>query len=617
MSYELQIFIVNAPTLIINETNLNFHYYHQHQHYRKIIDMILKFLLMLIMPLAYTVLSQFIEDRFTSTVCADNAGCMRGRFMRGYKTPLFEAFMGIPYALPPVGDLRFSSPKEYPKWENTLNAFDAKPDCIQKNYLLPTYPVSGSEDCLYLNVYRPVHHHNSKKFPVMIYIYGGGWFSGTANPAITGPEYIMDTEQVILVTFSYRLGAFGFLSTGDANMSGNFGLKDQLLAIKWVQKNIAAFGGDKEKVTLFGQSVGGVSAHMHMLSPQSEGLFQGVIALSGTANVPFAINHKPLEQAINTAELCGIENAKYLSSRELLEKLRAVDVDTLLRAGDGLKFWSVDHITNYRPVIESADIKDAFLTRHPVDILKSGDYKPVPLMMGTVPKEGAVRVVAIMESPELKQSFNKDFYNILQTFLDFPTHFEGQQLVGKMKRILQEYFKGEQELNDNTSQGFLDLVTERGFHHPYYNAIKDYINTMDTKTYPLYLYSFNYTGPYSYSNLYTGGLPSRDYGVVHCDDLIYLFRSPLLFPDFPKDSRHAKALQLFVGNFVHFAQFREPRSNSPLKRCNKATFQRKPETICDYQLFENCSLGTSTNILKTDNRFNVKRMKFWDEILNE
>ncbi|XP_037826916.1 venom carboxylesterase-6-like, partial [Lucilia sericata] len=302
--------------------------------------MTLKLLFMLIMPLAYTVVSQFLEDRFTSTVCADKAGCMRGRLMRGYNTPLFEAFMGIPYALPPLGELRFSSPKEFPKWENTLNAFEAKPDCIQKNYLLPTYPVSGSEDCLYLNVYRPLHHHSTHKLPVMIYIHGGGWFSGTANPVITGPEYIMDTEQVILVTFSYRLGALGFLSTGDANIPGNFGLKDQLLAMKWVQNNIAAFGGDREKVTLFGQSVGGVSAHMHMLSPQAEGLFQGVIALSGTANVPFAINDQPLEQAVRTAELCGIENATNLSTRELLHSLRAVDVDILIRAGDGLKFWS-------------------------------------------------------------------------------------------------------------------------------------------------------------------------------------------------------------------------------------------------------------------------------------
>lgn len=99
------------------------------------------------------------------------------------------------------------------------------------------------------------------------------------------------------------------------------------------------------------------------------------------------------------------------------------------------------------------------------------------------------------------------------------------------------------------------LVTDRGFHHGFYNTIKSYINTIDTKSFPIYLYSFNYTGPYTYTTFYTGGSASRDYGVVHCNDLIYLFRSPALHKDFPKDSLHAKALQLFVGNFVHFAQY--------------------------------------------------------------
>lgn len=291
----------------------------------------------------------------------------------------------------------------------------------------------------------------------MVYIYGGGWFSGTANPAITGPEYIMDTEEVILVTFSYRLGAFGFLSTGDDIIPGNFGLKDQLLALKWVQQNIGDFGGDSAKVTIFGQSAGAISAHMHMLSSQSRGLFRAVIALSGTANVPFAITENPLEQAIETAKLCGIENARNMTSRQLLEALRAADMYSLIKAGDGLKFWNVDHITNYRPVVESKHVEDAFLTKHPVDIMKSGDYQAVPFMLGTVPNEGAVRVIAIMESLQLRHSFNHDFYHLLQTLLEFPSHMNNKTITHKMSSIIKQYFKGEQELNDNTTQGFMDV----------------------------------------------------------------------------------------------------------------------------------------------------------------
>lgn len=291
----------------------------------------------------------------------------------------------------------------------------------------------------------------------MVYIHGGGWFSGSAHPIIVGPEYIMDTQEVILVTFAYRLGALGFLSTGDNTISGNFGLKDQVLALKWVQKNIGAFGGNPRQVTIFGQSVGGVAAHMHMLSKQSAGLFSGVIAMSGTANVPFAIAENPLEQAIKTAEFCNITDAGKLSKAKLLRALRNVSAVDLVNAGDGLKYWDVDHITDYRPVVEHHSVKDAFFTKHPNEILAKADYKPVPLLLGSVPNEGAVRVVAILENEKLRKSFNENFMTLLETFLQFPSHFSSNRLKHNMELILDHYFNGTRELGPATSQGFLDV----------------------------------------------------------------------------------------------------------------------------------------------------------------
>ncbi|TMW45631.1 hypothetical protein DOY81_009292, partial [Sarcophaga bullata] len=254
---------------------------------------------------------------------------------------------------------------------------------------------------------------------------------------------------------------------------------------------------------------------MHMLSSQSQGLFRGVIALSGTANVPFAINENPLKQATQIAKLCGIDKAENMTTRQLLEALRTVDMHSLIKAGDGLKFWNVDHITNYRPVVEPKDVEDAFFTKHPLDIMKSGEYQAVPFMLGTVPNEGAVRVVAIMESQRLRDSFNQDFYHLLQTLLEFPSHMNNKTIERKMLSITKQYFEGVYQLNDNTTQGFMDLITERGFHHGFYNTIKDFINTMDTKTTPIYLLSFNYTGPYTFSSIYSGGQTSRHYGAVH------------------------------------------------------------------------------------------------------
>ncbi|KAI9583284.1 esterase E4-like [Glossina fuscipes] len=547
-------------------------------------------------------------------VCTAHAGCMIGTHMKGYQTEKFEAFLGIPFALPPLGELRFSNPKTFPAWTGILNATAAKDDCIQKNYLLPEPIITGSEDCLYLNVYRPMQR-SSEKLPVMVYIYGGGWFSGSPNALVTGPEYFMDSQEVILVTFGYRLGALGFLSTNDANMPGNFGLKDQLLALKWVQKNIADFGGNPNLVTLFGQSAGAISTHMHMLSKQSEGLFQAIIAMSGTANMPFTITDNPLEQARKTASLCNISNAYELSTTKLVKALRNVSVATLLNAGDGLKFWHVHHMVNYRPVIESSKWPEAFLTQHPKVILNKGKYKPVPVLLGSVPNEGGIAAVPIMENKALKNSFNKNFTSLMETFLEFPKHFTRSKLDETMSLIIDEYFQGQTQLNEKTNQGFTDLVSERGFHHPLYETIKAYVETVDTVKYPLYLYKFNYSGLHTYATIFNGANTSRNYGVVHCDDLIYLFRSPLLFPDIDKNSIDAEVIKTMVGNFVHFAKYRKPLNMANCEVCNIKTFNRQPETICDYQHFTSAEPGSF--VVKTDNQFNIKRIKLWQHILDE
>lgn len=151
-----------------------------------------------------------------------------------------------------------------------------KPMCIQKNVLVPNPTVTGNEDCLYLNVYRPRTATGlifQKKLPVMIFIHYGGLFAGAITPLLLGPEYFMETGTVILVMMQYRLGSLGFLSTGDSECPGNFGFKDQTMAMKWVKNHIENFGGNPNSITIFGQSAGAVSVHMHMLSPLSKVIF--------------------------------------------------------------------------------------------------------------------------------------------------------------------------------------------------------------------------------------------------------------------------------------------------------------------------------------------------------
>lgn len=162
---------------------------------------------------------------------------------------------------------RFKRPLPAANWQGVKKATSLENFCPQL-FLNITI---GSEDCLYLNVYSPLRVKNNTPLPVMVWIHGGGFISGTAN--LFGANNFLD-KDIILVTLNYRLGIFGFLTLGDLSAPGNFGLKDQVLALKWVQRNIKAFGGDPNRVTIFGESAGGVSVSLHALSEASNGNFQ-------------------------------------------------------------------------------------------------------------------------------------------------------------------------------------------------------------------------------------------------------------------------------------------------------------------------------------------------------
>ncbi|CAG7730933.1 unnamed protein product, partial [Allacma fusca] len=213
----------------------------------------------------------------------------------------YAEFRGIPYAQQPLDDLRFEPPRPVkpwgtPGWDATRDG----PFCLQ--YDLLTHVLLGDEACLFLNVATPNLGISDKTatdpkslFPVMVYFYGGAFMSGYS--IVYSPAYFMD-EDVVMVVINYRVGLFGFLNTGDEVVRGNMGLKDQTMALRWVKENIAYFGGDPDRVTLMGQSAGGSSSHLHMLSPLSKGLFHRAISQSGNALNYFAFTKDPRSQAL-------------------------------------------------------------------------------------------------------------------------------------------------------------------------------------------------------------------------------------------------------------------------------------------------------------------------------
>ncbi|XP_050302715.1 venom carboxylesterase-6-like isoform X3 [Anthonomus grandis grandis] len=194
-------------------------------------------------------------------------GMIQGKELVSPGNITYRAFQGIPYAAAPVGTLRFQPPQQPYQWEGIKNTTK------EGNICFSVHEDSDleNEDCLFMNVYTPILSNSSAvKLPVMLWFYGGGFYTGSSLSTHFGPDFFME-KNVIIAIFNYRVGPFGFLATEDGVISGNAGLKDQVMAIKWVNENIASFGGDPDKVTIFGQSAGGASVGYQLLYKQNEG----------------------------------------------------------------------------------------------------------------------------------------------------------------------------------------------------------------------------------------------------------------------------------------------------------------------------------------------------------
>ncbi|MCX7285154.1 MAG: carboxylesterase family protein [Novosphingobium sp.] len=195
------------------------------------------------------------------------------------------AYLGIPYAAPPVGQNRWRAPQPAQPWKGARDAKAFGADCAQAPFPPDAAPIrtTPSEDCLYLNVWKPAKAAPGARLPVMVWVHGGGFVNGGTSPAVySGENFARD--GVVLVSVNYRLGRYGFFAhpaLAAEGYGGNFGFLDQIAALKWVQANVAAFGGDPANVTVFGESAGGMSMHMLLQAPEARGLFQKVIIESG------------------------------------------------------------------------------------------------------------------------------------------------------------------------------------------------------------------------------------------------------------------------------------------------------------------------------------------------
>ncbi|MDM8161529.1 carboxylesterase family protein [Labilibaculum sp. K2S] len=299
-------------------------------------------------------------------------GILQGTIVNG-----LTIFKGIPFAKPPVGELRWKAPQPAEKWEGIKQAIEFAPAPMQGGN-----PVAGkSEDCLYLNVWTPAKTPD-EKVPVLVWIYGGGFSFGSASDPVSDGE-MLAKKGVVLVSISYRVGQLGFLAHPELSaespvgVSGNYGLLDQIAALEWIQKNIAAFGGDPDKVTIFGESAGGISVSMLCASPLAKGLFHGAISQSGGSFGPTRSTTYPGEnmKTLKQAEADGEAFVKNHGASSIAE-LREMEAEKFIPAG-----WTMP---GGWPIVDGYVIPgDQY------ELYQEGKYNDVPVLIGYNSDEGA------------------------------------------------------------------------------------------------------------------------------------------------------------------------------------------------------------------------------------
>lgn len=294
------------------------------------------------------------------------------------------SFKGIPFAAPPVGALRWRAPQPAARWSGVRDAADYSHDCVQNYGGFQPKGSEPAEDCLYLNVWRPAG--TTAKLPVMVWIYGGGFVNGSSSrPIYDGSR--LAKQGIMVVSFNYRLGRFGTFAhpaltraNADNGLLANYGYMDQLAAMRWIHRNVAALGGDPAQVTIVGESAGGMSVHNLVTSPHAKGLFQRAVVASGGNGSPIATKSMADAEAIGAA--FGQANGIAPGAPDALAKLRALPTETLrgdLALATMIRLASGDATT---PRSFSSPFPDNKVAFDAGAAYRSGAFNRVPMIVG-------------------------------------------------------------------------------------------------------------------------------------------------------------------------------------------------------------------------------------------
>ncbi|XP_053683385.1 juvenile hormone esterase-like [Sabethes cyaneus] len=457
-------------------------------------------------------------------------------------------FNGIPFAEPPIGDLRFRNPVPHGGWTGVRDGTEFGSNCAQFS---PLSEYSGNEDCLFLNVYT---QNIIGSRPVMVWIHGGAFVLGSGDARIYGPEHLI-TENVVVVSINYRLGIFGFFSTGDTHAQGNWGLKDCVEALRWVRDNIAAFGGDPNNVTIFGESAGGVLVHFLVMSSMATGLFHKAIAQSGTALVPWGFQYNPVEMSRNIADAFGYPH----DTEELTRLLRYTPISDFIDLQRGLTdipiprgFKPFEYVPSAEPVNSP---EPTFITQRPIEILHSGSFNHVPFMIGYTSIESLFMVREHFLDSTVWNEFTRNPGFFVPHFWNIPA---GTTEANAVSQAFRDFYWQDRALGPDIMLEWCKFHTDQQF---IYAVDKSTRLTAAANSQPTFYYQFSFDGDL---NLIKRLLLLTDFpGAMHADELPYLFSITNLpvTPILP--GNHALTVrQRMVRLWTNFAITGHPTPNS-------------------------------------------------------
>lgn len=355
----------------------------------------------------------------------------------------------------------------------------------------------GSLDCLHLNIYVPKSATSQNRVPALVWIHGGGFSFGFSGRYLYGPKFLVKND-IILVTINYRLGPYGFMCLGTPEVPGNQGLKDQLLALRWINDNIESFGGDVNKITIMGESAGGMSVDLHVYSAQ-ETLFRSIIMESGTAFLPGLLTEPKPELSLKLSEKLGFITDDV---SQALTFLSSIDPHLIIAAASTLD--------RFLPCIENQfDNTESFITDHPVN-MEIPKARNMPILIGFNDNE-MIGNYANQDS-EFYEMQNGIFAERLKSDFNF-----NDDILSEMEIFVRHFYIGDEKITEELKFILADIHSDFSYNHPTGRSVVNYIKNRASN---IYHYVFSYNGGRNFvkrkNNVTIGG-------AAHADEIGYLF----------------------------------------------------------------------------------------------